>query len=615
MYECTLYMRADFTVSSASEFYYDFVGSNSVLPFTDLIDPEDAIVLKDCISRDLKSRQSEASSHTQPETQKSGAETAGTSAGEGQSLKTEACTLLELCTRLYNRIDEGWRNVWIYVEKCDRTEEGNPLYLVTVIDVNDARDRMASLNRNAHKYRYYMSIKDEYYFEYYPKTGRYTYYKYVNGKSMPLYNGDLDEHIRLRNEEAGQAEYMVRQTARLATFLKSAASSFEMNWVSIEKDGSSVQFLIKGGVSIYAPDMVTGVIVPDSASSELAYYLTSAGKDPFTGLLNKKASTEYSVEKISEAGDRTMWMLIMDIDDFKTFNDNFGHAFGDEVIKTVAGTLQMHMSPCGVVGRFGGDEFFALLHDIPTREDLKMVLKVVARDLLFAYDEKKKLTMSIGISQYPKDGRDFDTLFGKADKCLYIAKEKGKNRHIIYDPEKHGEYTEDSIKFQAVSYIASHEKRRSLLADCVIGMQSRGVKYFLENRKVRRGIMEIFDLGGITIYGKGGRTVLLRDGKYASDPENRWEIADETYTSQYADTNVMVLNNLDRLKTISEAAYLSAVKQEIGSSVRCAVKRGNTLSVFVDFDVLNTNRKWSDADVDLLTLLGCTIAEMILKDS
>ena len=578
MYECTLLMRSDFTVSSASEFYYDFVGKNSMLPFTDLIDPEDAGILRESIPGDL----------TFP---------------------------LELCTRIRNLTDEGWRNVWVYVENSHRTENGEPLYLVTLIDVNDARDRMEALNRNVHKYRYYMSIKDEYYFEYYPATNRYTYYKYVNGKNIPVFDGDLDEHVRDRNARADGAEYMVRQTARLVGYLKNAASSFEMSWTGIEQDGSTVQFMIKGGVSIYVPGMVTGVIVPDAATNEMAYYLTSAGKDPFTGLLNKKASTEYSVEKLSSAGDETMWMLVIDIDDFKTYNDSFGHVVGDEVLRTVAETLQKHIGRHGVAGRFGGDEFYALLHDVATRDDLKLILKVIARDLLFSYDDKKKLTLSIGVSQYPKDGRDFDTLFGKADKCVYIAKEKGKNRHIIYDEEKHGAYTEDSIKFQARSYIASHEKRRNFLTECVIGIHAEGVDYFLENSRIRRGIMEIFDLGGITIYCDGGRRVLLRDGGYAADPEDRRDIADESYASQYADTAVMVINGLDKLRTISEKAYASALEQEIGASVRCVVKKEDVMEVFVDFDVLNTNRKWSDADTDLLTLLGCTLGEMILKRS
>lgn len=580
MFNCTLYMRADYTVSSASDVYYDFVRENSRLPFTDLIDSEDADILRSVLEE-----------------------------------TPVLAAPLELVTGFYNRIDETPRNVHIFVENCDRTEDGARLYFITIIDVLDARARMEDLKRSAYKYRYYMSIKDEYYFEYYPETNIFQYYKYVNGKNIMIYSDDLARFEKDRNEASGNADYMLRQTSRLASYLRDENKSFEMSWVTRESGEVSNQFLIKGGTSIFTPGMVTGVIIPGGTSNDMAYYLTSAGKDPFTGLLNKKASTEYSMEKLRDAGDAPLWMLIMDIDDFKTFNDNFGHAFGDEVIKTVAGTLQVNMGMKGVVGRFGGDEFYALLHNVPTRDDLKLILKVVARELLFAYDDKKKLTMSIGVSQYPKDGRDFDTLFGKADKCLYIAKEKGKNRHIIYDEEKHGAYTEDSIKFQAVSYIASHEKRRALLSECFIGIHSKGVKYFLENKKIRRGIMEIFDLNGITIYGDGGRSVILRDGKYAAAPEDRYALADEAYREQYKDSSVMVINNLDRLKSISEEVYASAVSAEIGSSVRCAVKRGNSLSVFVDFDVFNTNRKWSDADVDVLTILGCTIGEMIISQT
>ena len=147
MYNCVLYVRSDFTVSSATEDYYEFVGENSVLPFTELIDPEDADILKDGISNDCR----------------------------------EA---VELYTRLSNHLDKGWRNVYLKLESSDHTEEGKKLYRIKLIDIIDAENRITHLYNAAQKYRFYMSIKDEYYFEYYPESNHYTVYKYVNGKAI-----------------------------------------------------------------------------------------------------------------------------------------------------------------------------------------------------------------------------------------------------------------------------------------------------------------------------------------------------------------------------------------------------------------------------------------------
>ena len=94
----------------------------------------------------------------------------------------------------------------------------------------------------------------------------------------------------------------------------------------------------------------------------------------------------------------------------------------------------------GVVGRFGGDEFFVLTEDIPDEQQLRLFLKAMLSKLRYnEYSElgSMRFTLSMGISQYPEAGRKFEDLFMLADKALYIAKDKGKNRYIIYRPELH----------------------------------------------------------------------------------------------------------------------------------------------------------------------------------
>ena len=576
LYDCTLYIRGNLTVSSASEPYYKFVGENSMLPFTDLIDEEDAAYIREVV---------------------------------GGGCDDTA----EVFTRFFNRIDEGWRNVYVRVERCERTENGEPLYLVTINDIVDTVALMKHLDKNVNKYRYYMSIKDEYYFEYYPDTNNYKFYKYVNGKSIMIYDGDYDEFTDRQVENSPDPKVMKEQSDQLTRYLKGRNTSFEMGWRSYGA-GSSNEYLYRliGGVSIYNPEMVTGVITAQGSSEDMEYYLTSAGKDSFTGLLNKKAVTEYAMEKIANNGDGIMWMIIIDIDDFKETNDTFGHAFGDAVIKKTADTLQMHLGSHGVVGRFGGDEFVALVHDVPTRDELKLLLKVIAREMMYAFDDKMTLKMSIGVSQYPKDGREFDVLFGKADKSLYIAKEKGKNRHIIYDEKIHGGYSENSIKYQSVSYLISREKRRGMLVRCISEMNANGIDAFLKNDNLTQGLLDLFDLGGITIYGDYGQSVIFRKGAYKSEPEDRAGIVnDGKYAEQYDHETVMVISTINKLKMISDLAYSSAMERDIGASVRCVVKKESKPYIFVDFDVFDTNRKWSDADVEILTVLGCMIGEML----
>lgn len=574
LYNCALYVREDFTVSSASEFYYAFVGENSALPFLELIEPGDAEIFQNAVK-----------------------------AGFDEPV--------EIYTSFRNLIDEGYRSVFVLMENTDRTEKGERLYHIIISDHADTFLRMNRLDKNLYKYRHFMTLTEMSYFEYSESDNNYVVYRYINEKALRMVNEDFDKYAE-DYTKAAVSEKQKEQVSRLSHYLKDRKHSFEMEWIEYGEDGDEEHFTIKGGVSLNVPELVEGIIVPDGVNSQIAYYLTPAGRDAFTGLMNKRAATEYAIEKLSVDDGDVKWLIIMDIDDFKNVNDTFGHAFGDEVIKKVSDTLQKNMGGHGVAGRFGGDEFFVLLHDVKTREDLKLLLKVIVRELMYAFDDKMRLTLSIGVSQYPKDGTDFETLFGKADKSLYIAKEKGKNRHIIYDEKMHGAYTQDSIKSQAVAYISSRKKRRETLAESVIGVNKYGGSFFLENEDTQQAIMDVFDIDGITIYGNYGKEVILRRGAYASEPEDRALImSEEGYSSKYEDEDILVISTINRLKPISRTAYDSAVKQEIGACVRCIVRKDGIPYVFVDFDVLNTNRKWSDADIDMLAIFGCSIGALV----
>ena len=108
-------------------------------------------------------------------------------------------------------------------------------------------------------------------------------------------------------------------------------------------------------------DMVAGIITPDRNREQEAYYLTPAARDAGTGLLNKRAWTEYTIEQLNRKDGQVRWLVIIDIDDFKHINDTYGHIFGDQVIRRVAEIMQELVGQRGVIGRFGGDEYVILL--------------------------------------------------------------------------------------------------------------------------------------------------------------------------------------------------------------------------------------------------------------
>ena len=172
-------------------------------------------------------------------------------------------------------------------------------------------------------------------------------------------------------------------------------------------------------------------------------HTTSLKRDSLTGLLEKSDITRIAKERIDDRRLVGTTLAIIDIDFFKRVNDTFGHQYGDKVIKIIADIIAEEVRSSGVAGRFGGDEFLVVFNNIQDEEELRAHFRRIYRNVWDAFsdiktDEKKPLSLSIGTATFSKDADNYEDLFMLADHCLYIAKEKGRNRYIIYTPEKHG---------------------------------------------------------------------------------------------------------------------------------------------------------------------------------
>jgi diguanylate cyclase (GGDEF)-like protein/putative nucleotidyltransferase with HDIG domain len=162
--------------------------------------------------------------------------------------------------------------------------------------------------------------------------------------------------------------------------------------------------------------------------------LNTVGVDPLTRTLPKADFTERLQSMVEDAcrEGNPLSLLVIDIDHFKSINDAFGHARGDEILREFAGRLLGAARADDVLVRFGGDEFVLILPHVGKRDSL-----VVARRLLetvrrtpFAGDPPLTLSLSIGLGTIPTDASDGESLFGWADRCVYEAKRLGRGRVV-----------------------------------------------------------------------------------------------------------------------------------------------------------------------------------------
>lgn len=140
-----------------------------------------------------------------------------------------------------------------------------------------------------------------------------------------------------------------------------------------------------------------------------------ADMDGLTGLYRKETAFEKMQEYVEECRNATFYFVILDLDDFKQMNDQYGHQYGDKILKRTADELLQLFGETSIIGRFGGDEFVILTKNM-SEEELTKQLKILQNSVKFC----------AGASLW-KDGESIDDIFNKADQAMYRMKHTNKN--------------------------------------------------------------------------------------------------------------------------------------------------------------------------------------------
>jgi diguanylate cyclase (GGDEF)-like protein/PAS domain S-box-containing protein len=165
----------------------------------------------------------------------------------------------------------------------------------------------------------------------------------------------------------------------------------------------------------------------------LEHYQHMAMHDPLTGLANRVLLEDRfdMAEHRATRHQQKMALLLCDINGFKTYNDRFGHDFGDEVLRRVAKRLESLLRRNDIVCRYGGDEFVLILEDIAYSDTIAQIviaIKAAFPITVMQGSEACEITMSIGTACYPADGRTFHQLIRVADKNMYEEKNRYYNQ-------------------------------------------------------------------------------------------------------------------------------------------------------------------------------------------
>lgn len=220
--------------------------------------------------------------------------------------------------------------------------------------------------------------------------------------------------------------------------------NYRMEKRYIHKKGNIIWILLsvatirnEAGQAKYFIGQIQDITAQKKAEEQLK---SLAYHDALTGLKNRVLLESLYEQAIYNAHrhNHDLAVMYLDIDYFKSINDNLGHEVGDELLKITASRLQNALCASDIAARLGGDEFVLIITKLLDKKDVQFLVNKIRNILaekIYIKTNEISITASIGISLYPKHGLDLKTLIEHADKALYHVKVEGGNGHKFYSEE------------------------------------------------------------------------------------------------------------------------------------------------------------------------------------
>jgi diguanylate cyclase (GGDEF)-like protein/PAS domain S-box-containing protein len=258
----------------------------------------------------------------------------------------------------------------------------------------------------------------------------------ANQRACELYGFPREEFVGMplaslaKDAELGRSRFRAALAPGARTTFETVHRRRDGTEMALEVNAAAVEHRGQPAVLSINRD-ITARRALEQTIREMAFH------DPLTGLPNRKLLSDRLDLALAQArrNRRAMAVLFLDLDGFKTVNDGWGHAQGDALLRDVAGRLAGALRTGDTVARIGGDEFTVLIPELPQEEGAAEVSRKVLRELERTFHVGRsecRVTASIGIALYPRDGEDADTLLKHADAAMYRAKLAGGDRFAWY---------------------------------------------------------------------------------------------------------------------------------------------------------------------------------------
>lgn len=339
--------------------------------------------------------------------------------------------------------------------------------------------------------------------------------------------------------------------------------------------------------------------------------------DSLTKVLNKESMKDFIIREVSKKSSEHFAVMIIDIDDFKKINDTYGHLFGDTLLVEFTKLLKKRFKSRGTVGRIGGDEFCILLTDCNTRErmtsagrEIRHIIEVIYSGQIKAFNS----SCTIGISQYPEDGQDYETLYSNADKALYYGKRKGKNCHTLFVDIKNEKITKGETVDKVLAKMISSSN--NVFISCVIESLMHTVDYDNAINIAFAMIGNRYLLDRILLYKRddnNNQMLKHKWGNYESAPKVAIYASDDNYREYFNNDNIFSVYNTSNLLENNYLLYVSAKQSGTKSIVQYCIQKNDKVDGIISFEMISYKRAWQNYELDCFIIVSRIISSMLIR--
>ena len=217
----------------------------------------------------------------------------------------------------------------------------------------------------------------------------------------------------------------------------------------------------------------------------------------------------------------------------------------------------------------------------------------------------------MGISTYPVDSTDYDELFMQADKALYIAQEKGKNRYVIYDIAKHGPVEKDIEN--KIAFLSDKKNTTEKLAFAGRLAENLVLGRMPDISVLMEQIRSQFAIDDICVFAGNDMSLILSCGNASS--RNAAYLLENGYTQRFSGDGIFAIDNVNELEGRDDNAFRQLSEENIGGAVQYLMTEDSLVKGMISFCYIGRFKKWSVSDMNYLAVIGHVISAVLKKQA